>query len=224
MTDDNLAEIRRRLEGATPGPWRVEADENGAHIVADRVPEHPYPSFSFCVAEMWDYPLYDVHRTATFIAHAPEDIAALLAENERLRTARTHLQGRAVGHFQPQPVVVEATIGVKRGARHPYHWTADCEYIGVAAPCDMEGCGDGMIGTGETRSEAIIDCLRRTLEDVPPVGERLFDDIRTFEPRLSLVVHIVDQTPREALVTRAERQMLGPEPTRAETEISKGEE
>jgi hypothetical protein len=121
-----------------------------------------------------------------------------------------------LGTFEANKVVVEAIVGVRRGSRHPYHWTAECEYLGVAAPPEMEGCGGGAVVTRATRSEAILECLAETLEMVEEVGARLVDDLQTFEPGVTFVVHVNDVTPREALVTDAERQLLGPEPVRAE--------
>jgi uncharacterized small protein (DUF1192 family) len=91
MTDEELQVIRARYEAATPGPWRVEhgrysgADwligslgtgyfDNGmhfVHITTNRVR----------ASELYGNASVD----AEFIAHAREDIPALLAEVERLR-------------------------------------------------------------------------------------------------------------------------------------------
>jgi hypothetical protein len=130
---------------------------------------------------------------------------------------------RKIYSFSPNPVVIEAVIGVKRDNHHPYHWTADCDFIGVIAPPALEGCGDGSDGRGATRSDAILDCLRRTLDEADEVGARFVDDLQTFEPKVTLVIHINDVTPCAALITEAERALLGPEPTRAEAEAAQPE-
>ena len=74
MTPADLAEIEARLNAATPGPWRLAIacdeygqDESKSTVRAGYV--------DVCMADNAD---------ATFIAHAPTDIAALLAEVRRL--------------------------------------------------------------------------------------------------------------------------------------------
>ena len=73
-----LAVVRRRVERATPGPWRYEHDANtiygGEAAPGDVVAE--------------------VHRPqdGTFIAHAREDILALIAEVERQHGKRDALR------------------------------------------------------------------------------------------------------------------------------------
>lgn len=78
---DRLAEIRARLDAATPGPWRViEPLQQTARppcrmIVADL--EAPQQS-----SEIGDVQMSWVDTR--FITHAPADIAWLLDEVERL--------------------------------------------------------------------------------------------------------------------------------------------
>lgn len=85
MTD--LAEIKARCEAATPGPW--DYDEMHQEITT------PYSSDQYwlIVSEArqtpdQDYPVDQFGHTYdanfAFIAHAREDIPALLAEVERL--------------------------------------------------------------------------------------------------------------------------------------------
>ncbi len=66
MTDDTyrLAQIRARVEAATPGPWDVNGDMCVIHPIDDDDPE--------LVADN----LYS--RDATFIAHSRQDIPYLL--------------------------------------------------------------------------------------------------------------------------------------------------
>jgi len=73
-----LAVVRRRVERTTPGPWRYEQDTNSIHGGEAMPGDH--------VAE--------VHgpQDGTFIAHAREDILALIAEVERQHGKRDALR------------------------------------------------------------------------------------------------------------------------------------
>ena len=80
MTDLDLAAIRQRVEKATEGPWYTGFDyeKHDPTVIAPGYIEHTI-----------DYPLDEVglengKADAEFIAHAREDIPALLAEIERL--------------------------------------------------------------------------------------------------------------------------------------------
>lgn len=92
LADARLAEIRGRLAPVvaahgdrwkavpwhvTEGPPEVRVERNGAK------------DYLLCC------PIYD--SDAAFIAHAPADIAALLAEVDRLRAALTHISGPVAG-------------------------------------------------------------------------------------------------------------------------------
>lgn len=67
----NIREIRKRAEAATPGPWSANGGDVRAAVYADgRTARIIYGGMP-----------YD----AEFIAHAREDVPALLAEVERLR-------------------------------------------------------------------------------------------------------------------------------------------
>ena len=83
MTTFDLEPIKERLAAATPGPWEMsyDADDKWTSITGQ-----PYddggqwlvcPEVATCEGEP--------DADSTFIAHAPEDIAALVAEVERLR-------------------------------------------------------------------------------------------------------------------------------------------
>ena len=80
MTDLDLAAIRQRVEKATEGPWNTGFDyeKNDPIVLAPGYIEHTI-----------DYPLTEVglehgKADAEFIAHAREDIPALLDEIDRL--------------------------------------------------------------------------------------------------------------------------------------------
>jgi len=86
----DLEPIKSRLAAATPGPWRAQefdsypGDEGSAIVGGYSVGLVAYavrPDFG--AASGYDEAQCD--RDATFIAHAPTDVAALIAEVERLR-------------------------------------------------------------------------------------------------------------------------------------------
>lgn len=103
MTPADLNAIRERAEKATPGPWRacgearngcvcglvwtVKLDTVAAHVETDA---DGGTGLIDC-AGRWegrkDVPPTDFRADAIFVAHAREDVPALLAEVERLRTA-----------------------------------------------------------------------------------------------------------------------------------------
>lgn len=100
LTDKELAEIREREKQASPGPWYVEGGTGS--ILA----EHPMlPSVPEIVAGHWrDYGVIDPDN-ADFIAHARDDIPALLVEVDMLRTENAALRklARGVANIQIPP-------------------------------------------------------------------------------------------------------------------------
>ena len=82
MSDARLAEIRRRLEDATPGPW-VWLGE--AELASPLTPE-PEDEDDYQLITNEDGQI-DSSSDADLIEHAPTDLTDLLAEVERLRTA-----------------------------------------------------------------------------------------------------------------------------------------
>ncbi len=85
----NLGAIETRLAMATPGPWRVKPSENGGiHRGTVQVEEDgrmiEVIAECYCGAR-------EGHglRNAELIAHAPEDLEALIEEVKRLRMERT---------------------------------------------------------------------------------------------------------------------------------------
>ena len=93
MSPEELAEIEARLKAATPGPWRYNKSKcyrpgtNGAQaVVTDQ--EAVFASAdgpTIALTGNVDDP--QSMADADFIAHAPTDIAALLAEVRRLTPA-----------------------------------------------------------------------------------------------------------------------------------------
>jgi FtsZ-binding cell division protein ZapB len=81
--NNRIAEIKSRLEKATPEPWiAVGKDQNDGHevVVAGEYTNEP---------DMWIDVVYSADEVADadFIARAPEDIRFLLGEVERLQEA-----------------------------------------------------------------------------------------------------------------------------------------
>jgi hypothetical protein len=91
----DVGAIRGRMEAATAGPWRVEKARTVLHVIAalrevvtlsispPRVPER----------EIRDEHVRRSWADATFIAHAPTDIATLLSELDRLTARVRELEG-----------------------------------------------------------------------------------------------------------------------------------
>lgn len=121
MTTLDLTAIRARVAAATEGPWRLITDHcdccdglcsHGAFPWAIRLPIHTVrdadkpcepgnslDSYRHTASEFSDLTM----ETAEFIAHAREDVAALLAEVDRLRT---QLYGSHRDGADPMPVFV----------------------------------------------------------------------------------------------------------------------
>lgn len=91
MTVDKEA-IKVRLEAATPGPWEWWGDELRAKLDLDS-PIVGEPMVGGCGEPEWDVSAAD----ADLIAHAPADIAALLAELELAETCAKQLRDHVRG-------------------------------------------------------------------------------------------------------------------------------
>lgn len=80
MSEQQLAEIRARVAGATAGPWMAD----GAEIY--RAP------WGYVVIDQWVGEMLRIedeaasNADAQFVAHARTDVPSLLAEIDRLRT------------------------------------------------------------------------------------------------------------------------------------------
>jgi hypothetical protein len=90
----DIEAIKARLAAATHGPWYVDESLRGVE------------------AQTYGYPIEIVARTgradAVLIAHAPGDIAALIAEVERLREGEDgYRQGHSDGCEDERAAVVE---------------------------------------------------------------------------------------------------------------------
>lgn len=84
---DRLDEIRKRLEAAPPWPWTWRGKSDSLH----QPPAPPHENYPFGARILQPTYEYDAgagiemsESVANLIAHAPQDIAYLLAEVERL--------------------------------------------------------------------------------------------------------------------------------------------
>ena len=71
MIPSFLDKIKARLAAATPGPWVLAPDRESI------------TQTSHLTRDVWTIPR--THEDMELIAHAPSDLAALIAEVERLR-------------------------------------------------------------------------------------------------------------------------------------------
>lgn len=88
MTDDELDAIEARANAAVAGPWRSSRDEMtqafGQHRYAVLAfADEPARKLAFIIDGFTGSP--EMGQTAAFIAHAREDVPALIAEVRRLR-------------------------------------------------------------------------------------------------------------------------------------------
>ena len=85
----DLDAIKTRLDAATPGPWAQHPEVPRSIVSAGK------PDFSLLALdappEDGPYAVVDSEGDADLIAHAPTDIAALVAEIERLRATMTQI-------------------------------------------------------------------------------------------------------------------------------------
>lgn len=87
----NLDEIKARAEKATPGPWEVDYNEPfSSDIVGIFQEEQERYIVKLEEQDETDYPT--TRDDADFIAHAREDIPALIAEVERLTAENADLK------------------------------------------------------------------------------------------------------------------------------------
>lgn len=97
MDEKRLAEIRARVEAATPGPWKGDTGQHPPYPQVVRAPV-PVNAMTDVVATVTRF-----QGDQAFIAHARTDVPDLLAEVERLRR---HLIG--AGHV---PEVCDVLLG-----------------------------------------------------------------------------------------------------------------
>ena len=98
MTKERLAEIREREQAATPGPWEGRRSRLSISVVAPFWKRHKSRWASICrtylPARYGAHTLGCHFADVSFIAHAREDVPALLTDVEELRRIVAHLDGR----------------------------------------------------------------------------------------------------------------------------------
>jgi hypothetical protein len=94
--------IRRRAEKATPGPWVHDTAKNDEHDTsAPDLVVGPAPDYATLM--LIQPRIGQEYRDASFVAHAREDIPALLTEVTRLRNALEELADAADSvHVYPE--------------------------------------------------------------------------------------------------------------------------
>lgn len=99
----DLAPIKARAEAATPGPWKDDGEIIG-------------PGFG--IAQTWDKHEDDfanAEANSEFIAHARQDIPALVAEVERLRAV---ISDREAARDAMEDLSLKLREGLLRALRH----------------------------------------------------------------------------------------------------------
>lgn len=117
LTDQQLADIEARANAATPGPWCTDSWEiyQGAEY---------QPGLSEWIGETCRADDSDGSRNdAEFIAHAREDVPALLAEVDRLRTDLAEYE----------PLTPQQCLAGKHA-----DWFVDSEYAHACPWCEIE--------------------------------------------------------------------------------------
>ena len=92
MTNDELSAIRERAVAATPGPWEMQPIGRSSFGYELRQRD----SLSVLLYTEGCYVPKQEEANALFIAHAREDVPALLAEVDRLRAENTLLREHGV--------------------------------------------------------------------------------------------------------------------------------
>ena len=123
MTDKQLQEIKERCNKASAGPWKKFSEhENKVFSIAVDAPySEPIVFGDFVVERDGDFWSYGVYReeNADFIAHAREDIPALLKEIDILNEMVRILAGNDTNSCP----MLQHYYNCKNGYKHP----AECE-------------------------------------------------------------------------------------------------
>ena len=92
----NLNLIKARLAAATPGPWGIQGAQSDYEIVGPGPSVEGWTQGPFVLEfSTWPSPRALKWKDAELIAHAPGDIAALVAEVERLRARAENAEDKA---------------------------------------------------------------------------------------------------------------------------------
>jgi hypothetical protein len=127
----DLEAIKERLAAATPGPWTQWA----THYVCDKREKIAGPMLA---------------RDADLIAHAPEDLAALVEEVERLRADLNDAYNMTSGLIDDLNRLRERAEGLEHKLRMMHRWnpyTTDSDTLrnlglDPDAPCSCDRCAE----------------------------------------------------------------------------------
>lgn len=115
MDNTKLAEIKSRAEAATPGPWRHWPEAGDIEITTDGFKE---PIVSKVRPRLgWGENIYvdNQEPDAEFIAHAREDIPALVAALEAAEAELTR-QDTIIANVKPREIATDALTGFALGS------------------------------------------------------------------------------------------------------------
>lgn len=118
MDPTRRAEIRTRLEAASPGPWRTATD----NMLGSTSPVIEGPKGDICRPYR--------HEDARFIAHARDDVGDLLDALDEVRAARAADEDLLRRVF--------STLHV--GRRHALLWTIVMDVFGIGSTSAQELC------------------------------------------------------------------------------------
>ncbi|SNR38899.1 hypothetical protein [Blastococcus mobilis] len=136
-TPVDLAPIHLRLYNASPGPWALDPDDPSTVEAVDR------PNLALCALS--SRPSLEEKANAALIAHAPADLAALVAEVERLREENDLL--REFGRIQHERVV---------GLEGHIDLLLALDEAGTCAGCNAELLDDGSCAVCEVAAEDAV--------------------------------------------------------------------
>lgn len=91
MNDDQLAAIEARVAAAKPGPWEAEHERDGSFILYHAPPRPYHTTGLYTLVKRGGFAKGVSRDDVELIAHAREDIPALIAEVRRLRAAYQEL-------------------------------------------------------------------------------------------------------------------------------------
>ena len=128
----DLAPIRARLEAATPGPWSEAGSVPRAIVAAHNADINLLSLYTFGDGD-GPYAVVASQDDAALIAHAPTDIAALLAEVERLQAL---VVGSVVVPVLPVDLAVDALVDAIMAAKTKREARAAAGPIWQCKRCD----------------------------------------------------------------------------------------
>lgn len=160
MTQEKLAAIQGRLNAITQPPWK-NCNSTYYGMVKAGEKEVAVASYYNCVYEDCRVTREDQAANAEFIAHAPDDIARLLAEVERLREENKRLCGELERVHEEADWLAESLE-----IESPYCY--ECEFKDERY-CEYEEnitwCAHAPDGTNDTCDQSWRKAARKAVEE-----------------------------------------------------------